>query len=138
MGIPEDHKTAIVSNGLHFLRSITECYGTEKGLELWEQIASILDPDVKGQIFFAMVTGTYNDRIELRGVTPGGMHNAVPCIKAIREHSGLGLKDAKDMYDRLKNQMDNIYGERKSEFIRVSHEQYSQAMTSLRNAGMMV
>ena len=62
MSLPEEHKTAIISNGLHFMRAITEAYGADKGMELWDTIASTLDPDVKGQIFFAMITGNYNDR----------------------------------------------------------------------------
>jgi hypothetical protein len=84
--IPEDHKTAVISNGMHFMRSITEAYGAEEGLKLWDQIASVLDGDVKGQIFLAMVTGNYNDRILLKGLFPQAQANAVSCIKAIREH----------------------------------------------------
>lgn len=133
MSIPEEHKTAIISNGLHFLRSITEAYGSEKGMELWEQIATVIDPEVKGQIFFAMITGAYNDRIEIRGVSQN--NNAVACIKEIRQWSGLGLKEAKDVYDRLRN---NNAWDRKSEFIKVNHENYHSALTSLRNVGLTV
>lgn len=133
MSLPEEHKTSIISNGLHFMRSITEAYGSEKGLELWEQITSVLDPEVKGQIFFAMITGTYNNRVELKKVDPDA--NAVWCIKAIRQWSGLGLKDAKDMFDRLRNR--GPFGT--SEFIKLgTHEDYHTAVTELRKVGFTV
>jgi hypothetical protein len=138
MSLPEEHKTAIISNGLHFMRSITEAYGAEKGLELWEQITSSLDPEVKGQIFFAMITGTYNDKVELRGVTMSGQNNAVACIKAIRQYSGLGLKESKDIYDRLRDGHRDPFGSPRREYLKVKHEDYSAAVAGLRNAGFTV
>lgn len=133
--IPEEHKTAVVSNGLHFLRSITEAYGTETGMELWEQIASVLDPEVKGQIFFAMITGTYNDRVHLRNLGTGATVNAVACIKEIRTWTGLGLKESKDIYDRLRNKP---VGAESTEYLKVNHEDYHRAVAGLRNVGFTV
>jgi len=131
--IPEDHKTAVISNGMHFMRSITEAYGAEEGLRLWETIANTLDGDVKGQIFMAMITGNYNDRVLLKGLFPQAQVNAVSCIKAIREWDkrGLGLKEAKDMYDR-------VAGGRSDQYLQVNHEQYHRAVAGLRNAGFNV
>lgn len=134
--IPEDHKTAIISNGLHFMRSISEAYGADKGLELWEQITSVLDPDVKGQIFFAMITGTYNDRILLKGISASGQNNGVACIKEIRTWTGMGLRDSKDLYDRLCNRAFN--SNLSQEYITVNPEQYSQAVSGLRNVGFII
>jgi hypothetical protein len=134
--IPEEHKTALITNGLHFMRAITEAYGADKGLELWEQVTSVLDPDVKGQIFFAMITGQYNDRILLKGLTHYAVNNAVACIKEIRTWSGLGLKDSKDIYDRLRNR--TYESNPSQEYLKVSPEQYSQAVAGLRNAGFTV
>lgn len=138
MSLPEEHKTAIISNGLHFVRSITEAYGAEKGMELWEQIASTLDPDVKGQLFFAMITGTYNDRIEIRGITASGSFNAVACIKEIRQWSGLGLKESKDIVDRLRTPLMDFNEKRKPEYLKVNHEDYSRAVSGLRAVGFTV
>lgn len=134
MSLPEEHKTAIISNGLHFMRSITEAYGSEHGLELWEQITSVLDPDVKGQIFFAMITGTYNDKVEIRGVNSN--NNAVACIKEIRTWSGYGLKESKDIYDRLRNR--DPFGTVRYEYIKVNHEDYHRAVSGLRNVGFSI
>ena len=133
--IPEDHKTAVVSNGIHFMRAITEAYGADDGLKLWEQIASVLDGDVKGQIFMAMITGNYNDRIHLKTLYPLASSNAVACIKAIREWDkrGLGLKEAKDMYDRVASR--TARHEISNEFLQVDHARYHLALAAMRNVG---
>jgi hypothetical protein len=135
-GIPEEHKTAVITNGLHFMRSITEAYGANKGMELWETITSALDPEVKGQIFFAMITGTYNDKVQLKGLGNLAVNNAVSCIKEIRTWSGLGLKESKDIYDRLRNR--TYESGPSQEFLKVKHEEYHKAVAGLRNVGFMV
>lgn len=137
MSLPEEHKTAIISNGLHFMRSITEAYGSEQGMELWEQITSVLDPDVKGQIFFAMITGTYNDKVHIKALGQGAMSNAVACIKEIRTWSGLGLKDAKDTYDRVRQHQQFNSGHAPV-FLKVQHEDYHKAVAGLRNVGFTI
>ena len=99
--IPEDHKSEIISNGLHFMRAITEAYGADEGMKLWDRIASVLDPNVKGQIFFAMLTGEYNNIITITGHNNGA--DRVRMIKTIRnvDKRGVGLKEAKDMSDLI-------------------------------------
>ena len=99
--IPEDHKDAIIANGLHFVRSITEAYGADEGMRLWETIANTLDPDIKGQMFFAMLVGTHNDRIVLKPAKANGLLDKVAAIKEIRIWTGYGLKDAKDAADQV-------------------------------------
>ena len=126
--IPEDHKDAIVTNGLHFMRSITEAYGADEGMRLWETIASTLDPDVKGQIFFAMITGTRNNRIVLKRV--GADTDRVARIKEIRAWTGLGLKEAKDASD--------IVALGKAVSITVKPQEYAQAVVGLRRVGFEV
>jgi len=134
--IPEEHKTSLITNGLHFMRAITEAYGADKGLELWEQITGVLDPDVKGQIFFAMITGQYNDRVLLKGLSAIGSANAVACIKELRTWSGLGLKESKDIYDRLRDR--TYMSDPSTEYLKVKPEQYSQAVAGLRNVGFTI
>ena len=101
--IPAEHKEDIIQSGISFMRSITEAYGANEGMKLWDSIASTLDPDVKGQIFFAMLTGDYNNIITVTGHNPGA--DRVRMIKTIRsvDKRGLGLKEAKDMSDNLTN-----------------------------------
>lgn len=95
--IPADHKEPIISAGLEFMRSITECYGSEKGMQLWDSIASALGKDVKGEIFFAMVSGEYTSKLRLGG----NVGDRIASIKAIRTYTGLGLKEAKDLSDLM-------------------------------------
>jgi hypothetical protein len=136
-GIPEDHKANIIGTGLEFLRAITECYGAEKGMELWEQISSVLDPNVKGEMFFAMLTGEYNDVVTIKGIGASASLQAVQSIKTIRQVSGLGLKEAKDMYDRLRAGYDG-YRTANPEKIKVDPKEYANTITTLRTAGFMV
>lgn len=97
--IPEQHKVDIIQNGINFIRSITEAYGGDEGMKLWDSIASVLDPDVKGQIFFALLTNDYNEQITIRDYHAGS--NYINRIKAIRVVTNMGLKEAKDMVDML-------------------------------------
>lgn len=95
--IPVDHKSAIINAGVYFIRSITEAYGADEGIKLWEGIADTLDPDLKGEIFFAMVTGDYADSIHVAQIG----HDRVATIRAFRAHDTrrLGLKEAKELSD---------------------------------------
>lgn len=106
--IPPEHKEQIVQNGINFMRAITEAYGSDEGMRLWDTIAATLDPDVKGQIFLAMLSGNFPSRILITGLrhtaynsnTPSGL-NKVTMIKALRAASGWGLKESKDAVDDL-------------------------------------
>jgi hypothetical protein len=101
MMIPEEHRTDIVQSGINFIRSITEAYGSDEGMKLWETMADTLDPSIKGHIFFAMLTGEYNSVISIYKFDSAA--NKVAMIKAIRtvDKRRLGLKEAKDMCDSL-------------------------------------
>jgi ribosomal protein L7/L12 len=94
-------------------------------MRLWETIASTLDPDVKGQIFFAMITGTHNNRIVLKRV--GSNTDRVARIKEIRNWTILGLKEAKDVSDMAE------LGKPTS--ISVKPQEYAMAVVGLRKVG---
>ena len=98
--IPHEHKEEVIHTGIAFMRSITLAFGAETGMELWETISSTLDPDVKGAIFFSMLTGESGNRITIRDYQRN-VNNKVAIIKAIRGCTGLGLKEAKDLSDIL-------------------------------------
>ena len=93
----DEHMDAVVSDGIAFLRSITTAYGSEEGMKLWETIANTLDPDIKGKVFFSMLTGAHEDRVTLSGAVAGT--NKISCIKLIRQYTGYGLVEAKDAYE---------------------------------------
>lgn len=127
--IPDRQRVDIIVNGLHFMRSITEAYGAEVGLKLWDTIANTLDQDVKAQIFLAMITGEYRNRIYFKGIDPNA--DTVACIRALRLWSGLGLKEAREICDRLKNP--GI-----KEHITVQPENYATARDNLITVGFML
>jgi hypothetical protein len=93
----------IIPAGIDFIRTITQELGAEKGMELWEDLSRCLGNDVKGQIFFEMLSGdgSLGARLVLRGVTSSYPNNKISAIKAVRNYCGLGLKEAKDIIDRV-------------------------------------
>lgn len=126
--IPTEHKQDVIQSGINFMRSITEAFGTDEGMKLWDTIAETLDSDVKGQIFFAMLTGEYNGIITLTGAMQSA--NRITLIKAVRSVSGLGLKEAKDVCDGL--------WEGKPQKLNVEPKNRNFALRELRNAGFYV
>lgn len=126
--IPAEHKQEIIQSGINFMRVITTAYGTDEGMKLWDTIANTLDPDVKGSIFFAMLTGEYNDIISIHSYTNGA--NRVTMIKAIRTVTGLGLKEAKDLSDYLQDG--------RSIQLKCDPKNRANALHELRNAGFNV
>ena len=126
--IPAEFKQDVIQSGINFMRSITEAYGTDEGMKLWNTIADTLDPDVKGQIFFAMLTGEFNGVITISSFQPGS--NRIAMIKAIRIVSGLGLKEAKDLSDDL--------GGGKAIKVNCNPKKRAEALSELRNAGFNV
>lgn len=96
-------RDTIVLSGLQFMRSITEAYGSEKGMLLWDTITETLGNDIKGAIFFRLMTGSGDCNVTVLATqtkTAGGSGNFIPYIKAVREYTGHGLKEAKEFCDK--------------------------------------
>ena len=94
----------LISDSIRFLESLGNYYGVERAMEVWKELGPTVGDDVKGQVFMTMLSGNGNSmRLELsRPAMPysGPMHTiAVPVIKAIRTATGIGLKEAKDLWD---------------------------------------
>ena len=94
----QDTMEPVIRDGIRFIESLTRHYGQEEGMRIWDGIGEVVGTDVKGQIFFAMLTGETSNRVGfLQGTASHGY--AVNCIKAIRGATMMGLKEAKDAYD---------------------------------------
>ena len=96
----------LIDASISFLTAVTEMYGQEKGMELWDTIADKVDDNLKGEVFFALISGRYNKRDEVLmvGVDQSTYQaNRVAIIRAIRESSisRLSLKEAVDIADNL-------------------------------------
>ena len=126
--IPAEHKEDIIQSGINLMRVITEAYGTDEGMKLWDTIASTLDPDVKGQIFFAMLTGDYNGIIKVSSFQQGS--DRIKRIKTIRIVTGLGLKEGKDLSDMLDSG--------KTITLNIDPKKRNECLSELRNAGFHV
>ena len=125
--ISDEHMDAIVSDGIAFIRSITTAYGSDKGMELWDTIVNTLDPEIKGKIFFAMLTGSHEDRVTLTGSGAGS--NKIACIKIIRQYTGMGLAESKHAYEEAGFNPVNI---------KVDPKQRRALIDDLRQNGMVV
>jgi ribosomal protein L7/L12 len=97
-------------------------------MEMWEQLADTVDPDLKGWTFEAMLLGRMDSSIVITNL--GSHVNKISIIKAIRvfDRRGLGLKEAKDMYDELVERGKEIV-------LEVTHNRLSQAAAELRSFG---
>lgn len=128
--IPAEYKQDVIQSGINFMRSITEAFGTDEGMKLWDTIADTLDPDIKGQILFALLTGDYNGVITLTGSAASA--NKVTLIKAVRnvDTRRLGLKEAKDVCDNLWNG--------KPQKLHIDAKNRNYALRELRDAGFYV
>jgi ribosomal protein L7/L12 len=100
----------VVYDGVRFLQSLTTHYGAEKGMEIWEAMSTAVGKEVKGRVFFAMMTGETTGRVKFAVEPPpsGYAPNAVGCIKAIRTYTGWGLKEAKDKWDESKSKVVHV------------------------------
>lgn len=128
--IPDEHKKDVIQSGINFMRSITVAYGTDEGLKLWDTIADSIDPDIKGKIFFAMLTGEYNTSVTISQYKPDA--NRVYMVKAIRmiDSRRLDLKKAKDLVDELVNG--------KTIKVEIDPAMRNSSLSELRDAGFFV
>ena len=127
--ISSDQMEAIIGDSIAFIRSITNVYGSEKGMELWETIADTIDPVIKGKVFFAILTGTHEDRVTLSGAVSGT--NKIVCIKTIRQYTGYGLVEAKNAYESASD-----YGQKV--FLKINPKDRRAMIDELRQNGMIV
>lgn len=96
MNEPNSNFDDLILDGIRFLESLTRYYGADRGIEMWNQFGHVMGDEVRNQIFVNMLTGKTSNRLHLRR---GTCAEAVEAIRAIRMHTGLSLKEAKDMYD---------------------------------------
>lgn len=104
--IPDQHRHTLVDASIVFMQTVADIYGAEKGQELWSTIAATIDPELKGAVFMAMLTGNYRlDKFTVKNPYLGPIPAKVALIKCIRTYDrrNLGLRDAKDIADRLEN-----------------------------------
>jgi len=98
--LPDKQKKDLIRKSHDLMLSITEIWGAERGMELWEGIANSLGPDIKGDLFFSMLTGKSIGPVQLISVNPA---YCIEIMKAIRARTGTGLKEARDIYNHVRD-----------------------------------
>lgn len=102
----ESDRSDLIWASINFMETVSKIYGADKGMELWSSIADNIDPELKGQIFLHMLTGSHNSpKIHVRNPLLKRVDNRIDLIRCIRTYDRrrLGLKEAKDLVDRLDN-----------------------------------
>ena len=102
--ISETEQQDLVWASIGLMQTVTDIYGPEQGMELWNTIADTIDPDLKNAVFVAMLTGSYDrNRITVCNPLMGPVSDKVGLIRCIRTYDSrrLGLKEAKDIADSL-------------------------------------
>lgn len=90
----------VIDDGVVFVRSLTKHYGAEKAMEVWEAMNEALGVEVKGRVFFKMIEGSSASEVKFRIGNIRANGNSVAAIKLIREYTGYGLKQSKDLIDQ--------------------------------------
>ena len=100
--LPENQKDGIISAGINLIHAISEAIGPEEGMKAWDIISEQLGNGVKETIFMSMLTGRTAGTVVLIGdVNYSNVAGRIDLIKCIRNYTGLGLKEAKDITDVL-------------------------------------
>ena len=86
----------LIRSGIRFLKDLQNDLGTEKGLEVWDKLRESMGDEVAGQVLFGIIKGTHSD-IRLTKIGP----QKIDAIKLVRECTGMGLKEAKDLVERV-------------------------------------
>lgn len=108
----------VIFDGIRFMESIARHYGSERAVELWDKMSEAFGDEVKGKVLFAMLTGETSNRMR---VSRGTCTEAVPAIRAMRMATGMGLKEAKDLWDLTAIKtvtIDGVQRELSGEFVR--------------------
>lgn len=104
-----EQKNGLISASMSYASTLKEIFGSDWGDEIWAQIADNVLPDLKLQVLKNLLTGEFGDTVTVLSAPPrqydstglaiGSTYQKVASIKAIREATGLGLKQAKDVCD---------------------------------------
>lgn len=98
--LAHEQQEELLNSGIALLRTITEIWGADVGMEMWDNIADTVGVDFKGAVFFSLMTGRNVGPVRL--INMNGVQQYVEVIKCVRNYTGLGLKDAKDLCDHVR------------------------------------
>lgn len=101
MEITDEARQKIVRASIAFLTDVSNAVDdSDLALSLFEKLSEVIDPNLKGEVLLAMLTGYRSNRAYI-STTGFNLSNKVACIKAIRVATACGLKEAKDFVDSM-------------------------------------
>jgi hypothetical protein len=97
-----------VAAGIELMAVMTEVHGVDGGYEVWEQFNKVLGPEIKDAIFLSMLSGQSSGAVKVLGLRQSETQsvNKIESIKCVRNYTGYGLKEAKDIVDEIFNGAD--------------------------------
>lgn len=105
----DEQRTALIAASTRYLLDIGRILDdSAAALEIFDRIGDAIDPDIKGEVLLSLLVDGSGNVIRVARGTLNRV-DAVALIRAIREITHLGLKDAKDIYDGLMNNPDKFY-----------------------------
>lgn len=100
-----EQRENFVMSAIDFLQSLIEYQGRDVAMEVWEEMFERMPiiKDVKHEVLLKMLTGDIRKiAMHLPAKTKAdGTYSKINAIKALREATGLGLKEAKDVMDKV-------------------------------------
>ena len=113
--------TQLVDDSIRFMQSMTDYYGVDQGMEVWQKISEHMGDDVKADIFLSLIQGDRPDAITLYRTSTVDKPNAISVIKLIRTATGCGLKEAKDLWEATERdqiRVTNVPRNKRADFVR--------------------
>jgi ribosomal protein L7/L12 len=95
--LSDEHRSKLTLASHNFLKTLAEISDAETANEMWGALADHIHPNLKNDLLMLMLTGSLQ-KIVITNLGP----NMIDCIKAIRTHTNLGLKEAKDIADNAR------------------------------------
>lgn len=123
--IPDNN---VVRTARAFIHSLSQCYGSQRGLDVWDHIRKGLGDDIAGDIMMGMLSSS---GVSVRLYSVGG--NFINTIKEIRAFTGWGLKEAKDFADSVRD-----HGAKNIEVDEFNQHKVSNFINNLRANGCTV
>lgn len=101
--IEEPAKSRIVEAGIEFMSAITSGFGADAGFDIWDKFADSVSPVLKTLIMLEVMQSNAKTIavIGFMGFRDKMSGQFVPLVKLIRNVTGLGLKEAKDLADTI-------------------------------------
>lgn len=90
----------LITASWDLMRALTDAAGPSAAETMWNQLADIVNPELKHDLLLRMITGDLGGRIvRISGIG----QNMIQCIKIIRAYTNMGLKEAKDVCDVVRS-----------------------------------